>query len=224
MGTTGSGMSSFINDATGLKLDVRNDLDSCTNRVYSTRILLDGRPVVLLDTPGFGHSGLPEAEVLQLMAEYLANLYRKEIKLSGLLYMQRVSIPRVDSQTLRYFRIFQKLCGHANLDHTQVVTTCWTDVEAKVGGAREKEFMNGVFKPVLDAGGRIVRHDQTIRSAKAILRHVLEKDVVLLKIQSQLVDDGKNLYDTDAGLEIPRSAEAGKPRGFRRWLRKLWGA
>ncbi|TDL17999.1 hypothetical protein BD410DRAFT_511349 [Rickenella mellea] len=225
MGATGSGISSpkFINDATGLNLEVRGDLDSCTSRVHATQILLDGRPVVLLDTPGFGHSSLSDAEVLRLTAEYLASLYCKELKLSGLLFMQRISDPRSDRQTRRNFRIFTKLCGHANLDRAVVVTTRWNEVDLKGGSGRENELKAGVFKPFLHAGGKIVRHDQTVGSAKEILRRVITQDVRVLAIQSQIVDDGKDLFATDAGLEVSRDVVVTRPRGFGSWLRKLWG-
>ncbi|TDL15511.1 hypothetical protein BD410DRAFT_732583, partial [Rickenella mellea] len=212
----------FINDATGLKLDIRGDLDSCTIRVHATQILLDGRRVVLLDTPGFGHSSLSDSEVLRLTAEYLANLYRKEVKLSGVLYMQRISEPQSERQIRRNFKIFTELCGHANFDHIVVVTTRWSNVDLIFGSGRENELKTGVFKSFLHAGGKIVRHDQTVGSAKEILRHVITQDVRVLAIQTQMVDGGKDILATDAGLEVSSDVVVTKPRGFGSWLRKLW--
>jgi hypothetical protein len=134
--------------------------------------------------------------------------------------MHRISNPRVDSQARRYFRIFLKLCGLANLDHA-VVVTHWDDTR---DGAAQEKRLKGLFKPVLDARGRMIRHDKTMDTAKAILYPMLKKDARVLKIQSQMVDDGKQLLATDAGLELPRDAEIQESeRGFRRWLRKLLG-
>ncbi|TDL14535.1 hypothetical protein BD410DRAFT_191974 [Rickenella mellea] len=196
VGTTGSGKTTFINRASGSQFPGNHTLDSCTNCVKPTDPFeLYGHRVVLVDTPGFDHSRLSDDEILRLIGEYLAEFHRKEIKLSGVLYLQSISIPRVDRH---YFGIFQKLCGQANLDRTQVVTTCWNDVESRIGSAREKEFENGVFKPVLAAGGRIVRHDQTESSARAILRHALQKDDILLEIQCKLAED---LHATDASFQ-----------------------
>ncbi|TDL18003.1 hypothetical protein BD410DRAFT_729037 [Rickenella mellea] len=223
IGATGSGKSSFINDATGLKLPVSHDLDSCTKRIQATNMILEGRPLVLLDTPGFGHSDLSDTEVLRLIGEYLANLYRNGIKLTGLVYMQRISDPRFDSQAQRYFGIFQGICGHSNLDRTVVVTTRWNEIDARVGNAREKELASGVFQPVLAARGKVVRHDQSVDSATEILRHALKKDARVVRIQSQLIDHDVELLSTEAGLKLSKNVEVVRPRGFKRWLRRLWG-
>ncbi|TDL15514.1 hypothetical protein BD410DRAFT_105317 [Rickenella mellea] len=193
VGATVSGISSFVNDAAGSKLDAGDDFNSRSDRVHATQILLDGRPVVLLEISGFGHSSMSDIEPLHSMADYLS---RKKIELTGILYMQSISIANVVRSPLRSVAMFRKLC-----EHIWIVTTDWHDVESRVGRVREQEIMD-VFQPLVRARGRMVRHDQAGRSARAILRRVLEKDVIVLRIQAELVDVCKDLPVTSAGAEI----------------------
>ena len=70
MGQTGSGKSTFINLATQSdKLRVGHSITSCTSTVdIADPFELDGRQVVLLDTPGFNDTTKSEAEVLRIVA------------------------------------------------------------------------------------------------------------------------------------------------------------
>ena len=54
---------------------VGNGLRSCTSEVQlSPRFLVDGNPVVLIDTPGFNDTTMEDAEVLENIAAFLATM------------------------------------------------------------------------------------------------------------------------------------------------------
>ena len=91
MGATGSGKTSvsslslvlmtrsprdclqFINIASGSKLRVGKKLDSCTDKVQPTdEFNLDGRGVILVDTPGFDDTSKSDTEILETIAAFLA--------------------------------------------------------------------------------------------------------------------------------------------------------
>ena len=64
----------FINLASDSSLRVGINLESCTDEVNTADAFpLDGRPVVLIDTPGFDDSSKSDTEVLKLIAAYLAS-------------------------------------------------------------------------------------------------------------------------------------------------------
>ena len=71
--------------------------------------------------------------------------------------------------------MFRKLCGDETLKNVLIVTTMWGAVEPSIGDAREKELTTNdlLFKPVLDKGARMLRHDNTPGRAQDIVRSVM---------------------------------------------------
>ena len=90
MGATGSGKTSvrtivplsvrelirsfqFINLASGSHLRVGVSLKSCTAEVQvANEFTLDGRQILLIDTPGFDDTNVSDAEILERIAAFLA--------------------------------------------------------------------------------------------------------------------------------------------------------
>ena len=91
MGATGSGKTSvssifpvkmtgnssrcpqFINLASGSGLRIGMGLESCTAKVQlANQFALDGRPVTLIDTPGFDDTIMSDTDVLKMIAAFLA--------------------------------------------------------------------------------------------------------------------------------------------------------
>ncbi|ESK95347.1 hypothetical protein Moror_3872, partial [Moniliophthora roreri MCA 2997] len=73
MGATGSGKTTFINAASGGSLQVGMDLQSCTSTVQlSETFELRGRQVTLIDTPGFDDTNKSDADILKMIAAFLA--------------------------------------------------------------------------------------------------------------------------------------------------------
>ena len=66
----------FVNRATNSDAFlVGSSLHSCTSEVQlSPRFLVDGNPVVLIDTPGFNDTTVEDAEVLEDIAAFLATM------------------------------------------------------------------------------------------------------------------------------------------------------
>ena len=62
----------FINLVSGSNLRVGQGLRSCTDRVQiANSFYLDGRRVVLIDTPGFDDTTRSDTDVLKLVAAFL---------------------------------------------------------------------------------------------------------------------------------------------------------
>ena len=126
--------------------------------------------------------------------------------LAGILYFHRISDSRMGGIPLRNFKMFRKLCGESTLKNVVVVTNMWGGVDPWVGDAREAELMGGdiFFKPLLDGGSRMARHNNTFASAENIIRLVLDNRPLPLQIQVELVDEHKNISETSAGEELNR--------------------
>ena len=63
----------FINRASGLSLRVGTGLKPCMDEVTPVDpFLLDGVPVILINTPGFDDTPKSDMKVLKLIAAYLA--------------------------------------------------------------------------------------------------------------------------------------------------------
>ncbi|KAF8136874.1 hypothetical protein K438DRAFT_1508351, partial [Mycena galopus ATCC 62051] len=169
----------------------------------------DGRCVTFVDFPGFDDSreGVTDTDILRKIAAFLEVEFSKDKKLSGIIYLHRITDTRMGGVSNRNLRMFRKLCGDDALKNVVVVTTRWDDVQEKDRGAmgeREKELMETpgqFFEPLIAAGGRFLRHDNTAGSARRIMEVFLEKDPIALQIQLEM-RDGKKLEETAAGSEL----------------------
>ncbi|KAF7336788.1 GTP-binding protein A [Mycena venus] len=207
MGPTGSGKTSFINLLSGSNLLVGRGLQSCTSAVQvASPFQLDGRWITLIDTPGFDDTSKSDTEVLTQIAAFLATAYESEKMLAGVIYMHRISDVRMGGISTRNFKMFRQLCGESTLKNVVIVTNFWGEVGREVGEAREAELVSDdrFLKPVLDKGAHMLRHDNDVTSAQAILHYLIANQPRALRIQRELVDQGKDISQTAAGEELNR--------------------
>ncbi|KAL4077628.1 P-loop containing nucleoside triphosphate hydrolase protein [Scleroderma citrinum] len=214
MGSTGVGKSSFIQNSVPQDLhtqvQVGHGLQSKTSEVQPVCwVTEDGTSVKLVDTPGFDDSraGLTDAEVLKMIATFLTNEYQgKKSRLTGLIYVHRISDTRVGKTSQRNLRMFQKLCGDESLKNVVIVTTMWDMVTPEDGLRREQELMsnNSPFKPLLDKEAIMRRHDRTPNSAADIVNYLLEKSPTTAQIVREIAEEGRALEYTTAGTELNR--------------------
>ncbi|EMD41349.1 hypothetical protein CERSUDRAFT_128053 [Gelatoporia subvermispora B] len=212
MGASGTGKSTFINLLSKSNFRTSNGLDSCTESIeLSEPFLVEGRTVRLIDTPGFDDSSKTDVDILDLIANFLASQYRDGYRLSGVIYMQRISDPRVGGLARRNFVMFTKLCGLQFMKNVVFTTTRWNEVESPVAHAREEELKSSTtfLKPALESGACYMRHDKGIDSARCIVRHLVQMPVPGgLDIQLEMVDQGKDVSETTAGQELRKEVAA----------------
>ena len=136
--------------------------------------------------------------------------YKRGGKLSGVLYFHPISDLRMDWISTLNFKMLRKLCGESALQNVVIVTNMWGEVDLQVGEAREAELMREeiFFKPILDKGGRIARNENTVISAQNIIRLVLGNRPLPLRIQRELIDEGKGISATSASKELHREFNA----------------
>ncbi|KAF8602540.1 hypothetical protein BDV93DRAFT_557317 [Ceratobasidium sp. AG-I] len=204
-GGTGVGKSTFVNDAAGREMmPVGHDLRSCTQQVMASDIFeVDGQSIVLLDTPGFDDTTISDADTLKRIAEFLESMYRRGIKLKGLVYIHRITDMRMMGAGARTYRLLRKLCGTETLANVTIVTNMWSDPPTEEEILREHQLKTDFFKGALDNGARMMRRTEPgVQSAHDVLRSLLAKEPKTLDIQVELVDRGLKLQDTEAGREV----------------------
>ena len=130
--------------------------------------------------------------------------------IAGVLYFHRISDLRMGGALTKNFRMFRNLCGERALRNVVIVTNMWGGVEPEVGEAREAELKTDdiFFKPALERGAKMARHENTVPSAEAIIRLLINNHPSPLLIQKELVDERKDIAETSAGEELNRELNA----------------
>ncbi|KAF9058617.1 P-loop containing nucleoside triphosphate hydrolase protein, partial [Rhodocollybia butyracea] len=207
LGGTGTGKTSFVNLAGASKFLVGRDLESCTQNVQYHQFIFGNKDVILIDVPGFDDTNKSDIEILTIIGDFLATEHRRKRALSGILYFHRISDVRMGGAARRNLDMFQKLCGSDAFKNVAVVTTRWDQEERSIAEARLAELKTepDLFKPIIESGGTIFRHDHnSIDSANKILSHLINKSPVSLLIQREIVDKHKELAETTAGKMLQR--------------------
>lgn len=120
-------------------------------------------------------------------------------------------IERMTGASRKNMRIFRQLCGDANLQSVVLATTMW---KASTNESMRREFedrqeqlrLNPEFwGEMASHGSPVLRHDDTVDSALAIIRYILGQNRrTTLQVQREMMEDGKRLDETLAGQELSR--------------------
>lgn len=231
MGPTGAGKSTLIDRAVGRPdVGAGHDLMSYTKEMCPVRYPhSDGiRNIVLVDSPGFDDTFMTDAQILRQIARWLNATYQKNIKLSGVLYLHRISDNRVSGTPLRNYSMFKELCGKENFKNVVLVTTMWDEVTEEIGSAREKELQSDFWRSMINLGSTIHRFEGTTESAWNIINSLSLASPVQrrpLQIQREMVDEHVPLHRTAAGRAVMATFTglmSGIKGIFRRFMNGRW--
>ena len=100
--------------------------------------------------------------------------------------------------------MFRKLCGEQTLKNIVLMTNMWGRVTPQQGADREQQLKDDFFKAAIEKGAQLCRHTDTLESARAVLRMILEEQSAVLEIQRELIDEHKDIRQTGAGEELNR--------------------
>ncbi|KAL4076364.1 P-loop containing nucleoside triphosphate hydrolase protein [Scleroderma citrinum] len=227
MGPTGAGKSTLISRAVGgTDIGVGHDLRSCTSEIRAVRCPhSDGeRNIVLVDTPGFDDTFVTDTQILLNIANWLKKTYKQNVKLSGLLYLHRISDNRVAGTPLRNLNMFKELCGEDNFKNVILVTTMWDEVEEDVGLQREEELRNTFWQWMIKLGSSSHRFNDTEESARKIINSISVSppgERYALQIQREMVDQHKPVHLTSAGKVVLDSFSS-LFTSFKRLFKRIW--
>ncbi|KAJ4189097.1 hypothetical protein NW767_011748 [Fusarium falciforme] len=220
MGVTGAGKSTFIGKVTGQDVKVGHSLVSHTAAVgvfpYQQS---PNRCVYLVDTPGFDDTTRTDTEVLKDVAFFLSQIYRKDVKLAGIVYLHRITDNRVRGSSMKNLKMFQQLCGDEAFGHVILATSMWDTLDKAskdVGDQREQELMSRAefWGTMYKSGSQVARWLGNEQSAQSIVGKIIEvhdkAGEAVLKIQQEMVNEDKDLDETAAGREVQREIAAAK--------------
>lgn len=143
------------------------------------------------------------------MTHNVLSRYEAGRKLSGIIYMHRISDNRIGGIAKENFRLFEKICGTDAMKNVLIVTTMWEDVTLEIGTSREKELASKstFFKDAIDAGARMTRNYNTAVSAKTVMQNIINNLPQTLQMQREIVDEKKIVPQTEAGIELQNELE-----------------
>ncbi|KAL4077636.1 P-loop containing nucleoside triphosphate hydrolase protein [Scleroderma citrinum] len=209
IGPIGAGKSSFIQNSLppGLrhKVKVGHGFQPETKQVQPVNwVTEDGTRVKLLDTPGLDNSRsiMTDVKTLKMIATFLINeVQRKGSHLAGVIYIHQINDTGVGGNAQRNLRTFQQLCGNNSVMKVVIVTTMWDVVTSEKGSRLEQElsWSDSLFKPLLDEGAIMMRHDKPPESAMSAINHILGKKTIITQIVREPVQERKALEDSAAG-------------------------
>src|SRR5205809_696574 len=82
--------------------------------------------VHLVDTPGFNDTNKSDTDTLNEIAVWLAMTYRADVRLTGIVYLHRISDNRMTGSAVHNLNMFKKLCGDDCLPNVTLATTMWS--------------------------------------------------------------------------------------------------
>lgn len=162
--------------------------------------------VNLIDTPGFDDTYKTDLEVLKDVAFWLNQAYKAKVRLSGIIYLHRITDTRMTGSMRKNLRMFKKLCGMENLSSVVLATTMWENLKGEATGVSREEQLKSTpdfWKDMIDNGSHVFRHMNNQHSAMNIIEFILRQEkLAVLAIQKQMAVEGKSLEETAAGIEL----------------------
>jgi hypothetical protein len=134
----------------------------------------------------------------------MAGRYKAKIKLSGILYMHRITDNRMAGSPYRNLRMFGELCGDKAIEKVALVTTMWDRVGPALGESRETELLKRYWAQMIEHHAAHRRFNNSESSAWEIIRLVVQQDQTrhVLLLQEELVDLKKRINETKAGKAL----------------------
>lgn len=168
--------------------------------------------MTIVDTPGFDDSHLSDRDILMKLLQWLKAAYTDGRKLSGIVYLHRIDLPRMQGSALRNFGMFKQLCGEEFSTNIVLGTTCWDLVTSEDGARRESQLKEkgGFWYSLIQKGSSVLRIPQSQDSCRDILLDIAHKSPVFLKSQDEMGRMGLNLDQVSAIKALDPELEEAK--------------
>ncbi|KIM49707.1 hypothetical protein M413DRAFT_21870 [Hebeloma cylindrosporum] len=208
----------------------KRSLESVTKDLEASRILDHekyGSRVVLVDTPGFDDSSRTDAQILELLDEWLRKTYEKRVLLSGIVYTHRITDPRMPGTPHRNLLVFSELTGRKGTKNVVLATTMWDRLhptkENGLGDKREGALKKEYWNLMIYHGAAVDRFLNTSDSAWSIVDNIVNKhdQKAPLLFQQQRVEQEKSLPQTSAGEALEQDL-ARLVKNHKKTMKKSW--
>jgi len=140
------------------------------------------------------------------------NRYKKQILLSGIVYVQQITDPRTGSTPHGNLRVFAELTGPGSAKNVVLATTMWDTlgpVMVDIGNRREQRLKDEYWNVMIRRGATIHRFLNDSDSAWNIINNFLNINRTTgLIFQEERVDQKKPFKDTSAAEALSLDLEA----------------
>ena len=147
---------------------------------------------------------MSDTDILKEISEYISGTNTENLRLSGILYLHRITDKRVGGTVLRNLSMFKKLVGEHNMGNVILLTTMWGNLSPSEDGEMRVKELTGKGKfwsGMIASGASHEKYDGTKDDARRIVKRMLQNRPVTLQIQEELAR-GTRLVDTAAGKEV----------------------
>ena len=120
--------------------------------------------------------------------------------LHGIVFLESLASPRRGGTFKANLDMLSKLCGESGFKNTIFVTRWSSTTESYP--TRELELKNNYLRKFLTAGAQYFQHNDTTKSAKAILQALLKVSWVPLHLQTEVVEGGNPIAKSEASLKL----------------------
>lgn len=169
---------------------------------------IGGRRIHFIDTPGFDDTELKDGDILEVIALYLSNPQGPPVRITGIIYLHRITDIRVGGSSLNNIKLFRGLVGSRSMRNVLLVTNMWGQVSRRTGEKREKELLDtdDFWGSMTRAGAKCDRYNNTREDGLRLLKRLLQNAPIPLQIQEE-IDRGIPISKTTAGKQINEQIE-----------------
>ena len=162
-----------------------------------------------MDTPGFDDTKLSDAKILETISNALVDAFNDEADIQGALYVHSITEARMRGSGRKNLIMFERVLGARGMAHCRLVTTKWSLQLDDVSKDRERELCEKAefWKPLIDAGAKPVRFNDSMQSAIEIIRPLVEGDAFEPLLIKEVVREEKPLRQTQAGRVVNDDVE-----------------
>lgn len=185
-------------------------INTGTGEVCSYPVSYGGNNFTLIDTPGFDDCHHSDTEILRKISDWLVQSYRDKRKITAILYLTRMSDPRMQGSPLKNFKMFKELCGEKCFGNIVLGTTFWGVMDSKHPGSaehREKELVEEFWGDMIERGSEVVRIPENRWLARELLVRLAKKTEISLKNQQERVEQNKAFESTAANSALNAETE-----------------
>ncbi|KAK0753684.1 P-loop containing nucleoside triphosphate hydrolase protein [Schizothecium vesticola] len=187
LGVTGAGKSTFATHASGIALKIGDDIEPCTQDPLAVEFELDGRQIILIDTPGFDDDRRNDIEILRDVLKWIPSqpmLKSRSIDALILLHPVTRDMDGVTGGEKRRVELLQSLLGQDAHKRVTIATTMWESLEPGYAAQLEGELLHrkkgrmgkgGVWSGIVELGSAIDQHYNNKESAHKIIRDMIRR-------------------------------------------------
>jgi hypothetical protein len=159
-----------------------------------------------VDTPGFDDSRSSDRVIIGKILAWLHESYCENTQLNGLIFIHRITDPKMGGTALSNLRMFRQLCGPDCLKNVVLATTFWGNVNDATGKRREKELIDNdqFWGKMVAKGSRVVRLDESRPSNLKLLLEIAKNNGKIVVEAQKEMWGGKSADETSAAQEVDR--------------------